>query len=232
MPSGGGAIYDLALTHRSSAFEEEMGPGEHNERLELLGDSILGAVVTDLAYRRWPEMTEGELARLRATVVNTGALASVAESLDLGAHVRLGKGEEAAGGRDKPKLLANVFEALVGAVYLDRGFAATYEALESIFVDLLDSFVEQGTRVDTKTVLQARSVAAGRDRPTYQVFESGPQHRRSFTATVYVHGEPLGTGDGSSKKEAEQNAARDALLRLDSAADPLKEKDGHGARAS
>lgn len=212
VPDKGGSLYELALTHRSFAFENSES-GDHNERLEFLGDAILDAVVTTLIYERYPDLAEGDLARLRASVVNTDALAALARELGLGEHIRLGKGEETSGGRDKPSLLANVFEALVGAIYLDRGVEALTERLVPLFEGrIADSAV--GARFDSKTALQEIAVKETGDLPAYRVASSGPDHDKRFVAYVYVGDELYGSGSGRSKKEAEQRAAREALDRL------------------
>jgi ribonuclease-3 len=222
VPPEGGRIYDLALTHRSFAFEQESSPS-HNERLEFLGDAILGAVVTDLIYRNYPDLAEGEMARLRAAVVNTAALADVARTLGLGEHILLGKGEDGLGGRDKSRLLANTLEAVIGAVYLDRGLPALGDAIGPLFEARLAAVVETGARFDSKTALQERVVRERGALPSYRVATDGPDHDRRFTAHVYVDAELYGAGMGRSKKEAEQHAAREALERLEG---------GLGARAS
>jgi ribonuclease III len=222
-------IYELALTHRSYAFEN----GEtnlHNERLEFLGDAILDAVVTTLIYESYPELTEGEMARMRASVVNTDALADLGRELHLGEHIRLGRGEEGSGGRDKASLLANVFEAIVGAVYLERGLDEVAGALEPLFVPLLEESAT-GTRYDSKTALQEIAVRNTGELPSYRVASSGPDHDKRFVAHVFVANEPFGDGSGRSKKEAEQNAARRALERMENT--PLDNQEGAGdARAS
>lgn len=215
-------MYDLALTHRSYAFEQDEA-GNHNERLEFLGDAILGAVVTNLIYRTYPGLAEGEMARLRASVVNTAALADLARSIDLGPHIRLGKGEEGSGGRDKSSLLANTLEAIVGAVYLERGLDVLTEALGPLFESRLAALVETGARFDSKTALQEVAVRSSGELPSYRVAATGPDHDRRFTAHVYVDSELYGAGSGRSKKEAEQQAAREALERIEG---------GRGARAS
>jgi ribonuclease-3 len=213
VPGGGGEIYDLALTHRSYAFEQpEAEP--HNERLEFLGDAILEAVVTDLIFTTYPDLPEGDMARLRASVVNTQALAEVAREERLGDHIRLGKGEEASGGREKPSLLANTFEAVVGAVYIDRGIDAVKAALRPIFTRKIARSVDSGDRYDAKTALQEVVVQKTAGSPLYRVASSGPDHDKRFTADVFVDDELFGSGTGRSKKEAEYNAAREALGRL------------------
>jgi ribonuclease III len=230
VPPEGGAIYVLALTHRSYAFEQPE-PLDHNERLEFLGDAILGAAVTNLIFTRYPDLTEGEMARLRASVVNTHALADLARAVDLGGHIRLGKGEESSGGRDKSSLLADTLEALIGAVYVDRGMAVVTDILEALFEDRVRERVESGGRYDAKTALQEVVVRDHGGFPSYRVASSGPDHDKHFTAHVYVDSELFGVGEGRSKKEAEQNAAREALERLD-APERMNAEGGRDARAS
>ncbi|MGH2730857.1 MAG: ribonuclease III [Actinomycetota bacterium] len=211
MPTERAPIYDLALTHRSYAFEQSE-PTSHNERLEFLGDAVLGVVVTDLIYVEYPELSEGEMARLRASVVNTSALADIGRSIGLGEHIRLGKGEESSGGRDKDSLLADSFEAVVGAVYLDRGVRAVKDALTPLFAGRIARSIA-GPRYDVKTALQELVVRRG-GFPSYRVASSGPDHDKRFTAHVYVDDELYGVGSGRSKKEAEQAAALEALERI------------------
>lgn len=222
------------MTHRSYAFEQTDLP-PHNERLEFLGDAILQAMVTDLIYNEYPDLAEGEMSRLRASVVNTQALAGAARSIDLGSHMRLGKGEEASGGRDKDSLLANVFEAVVGATYLDRGMAGVTSALRPHFAQEVRRLHETGERYDVRTALQEVVVRSSGQPPTYEVSSSGPDHAKHFSAQVFVNGHPMGSGTGRSKKEAEYNAAREALTQLE--AEDAGEREqaaerGPGARAS
>lgn len=230
MPEEGGELYRLALTHRSYAYEQPE-PVAHNERLEFLGDAILGAVVTDLIYREHPELSEGEMARLRASVVNTHALAALAAELGLGEHLLLGRGEESSGGRLKPSLLADALEAVIGAVYLERGIDALRSALEPLFRARLQASAT-GERYDAKTALQEVAVRTSGDVPAYRVASSGPDHDKRFTAHVYVDDQLFGVGDGRSKKEAEQNAARAALDRLGMGDGGDADAGGHDARAS
>jgi ribonuclease-3 len=231
VPTEGGPIYELALTHRSFAFEQPEVTA-NNERLEFLGDAILEAVVTDLIYRENPDLAEGEMARLRASVVNTHALAHVASELGLGDHIRLGKGEEASGGREKPSLLANTFEAVVGAVYLDRGIEVVREALTPIFQERIRNSLDRGDRYDAKTALQEVAVREAGSQPRYRVASSGPDHDKRFTADVYVEETLMGSGTGRSKKEAEYNAAREALERMEEQFPASSEGGGADARAS
>ena len=229
IPGPEGSIYELALTHRSHAFEQ--GESVHNERLEFLGDAVLGLIVTTLAYERFPDMTEGELARLRASVVNTQALADLARECGLGEHIRLGRGEEASGGKDKASLLANTFEAVIGAAYLDRGMAGLTEVIAPTLLDRLENTVAQGGGHDSKTELQEVVVRDFNTRPVYRVASSGPDHDKRFTAHVYIDDELYGAGTGRSKKEAEQESAREALDRLSAEPQPVIEG-ARDARAS
>ena len=203
------ALRDTALTHRSYAFEQDLDAT--NERLEFLGDSVLGLVVTDMAYEAFPTMPEGELAKLRAAIVNAQALADVARSLDLGELVRLGKGEEQSGGRDKASILADALEAVIGAVYLDAGLDAARGLIERLFRPLMDAYARGEGDRDYKTILQELASRDLRVMPEYRLEERGPDHEKEFTATVFLNGHPLGTGVGRSKKEAEQRAAREAF---------------------
>jgi ribonuclease-3 len=205
-------LREMALTHRSFAFER--GLLATNERLEFLGDSVLGLVVTDMAYREYPEMPEGALAKLRAAVVNMTALADVARSLGLGEVVLLGKGEEQSGGRDKSSILADALEAVFGAVYLDRGLEVATGLIEGLFRPRMQAYVRGEGDRDYKTILQELASQALRSMPEYRLEERGPDHEKEFTATVHLGGEPMGTGTGRSKKEAEQRAAAQAFARM------------------
>jgi ribonuclease III len=202
----------LALTHRSFAFENNLTAT--NERLEFLGDSVLGVIVTDMAYRAYPEMPEGSLAKLRAAIVNMIALADVARSLGLGALVFVGKGEESSGGRDKSSILADALEAVFGALYLDRGPDVTTELVERLFRPRMEAYVRGEGERDYKTLLQELASSELHAMPDYRLQERGPDHEKEFTATVYLDGEPLGRGTGRSKKEAEQQAAGEAFHRI------------------
>jgi ribonuclease III len=188
-------LLQCALTHRSYAYEH--GGLPTNERLEFLGDSVLGLVVTDALFRGHPELPEGQLAKLRAAVVNMRALADVGRDLDLGRHVRLGRGEESTGGRDKSSILADTLEALLGAVYLDRGLDEAGALVHRLFDPLIEQASTLGAGLDWKTSLQELTANAG----------LGADHEKEFKAVVQVSGEPYGTGTGRSKKEAEQEAA-------------------------
>ena len=206
------ALREAALTHRSFAFEH--GLTITNERLEFLGDSVLGLVVTDMAYREYPDMPEGQLAKLRAAIVNMTALADVARALGVGEIVLLGKGEEQSGGRDKASILADALEAVFGAVYLDLGLDVAREMIERLFRPRMEAYVRGEGDRDYKTILQEIASQELHALPAYQIREEGPDHEKMFTATVAIGGEPLGTGIGRSKKEAEQQAAQEAHARL------------------
>jgi ribonuclease-3 len=205
-------LLEAALTHRSYAFEQELDV--NNERLEFLGDAVLGLVVTDMAYRTFPDLAEGELAKLRASIVNMSALADVARQLGLGQAVRLGHGEEMSGGRDKASILADALEALLGAVYLDRGLDVARSLIERLFRPRMNAYVRGEGERDYKTILQELASQDLRALPEYRIEESGPDHQKEFSATVYLAGKPWGSGVGRSKKEAEQQAAHEAYRRL------------------
>jgi ribonuclease III len=207
-----GGLREIALTHRSFAFEQ--GMTATNERLEFLGDAVLGLVVTDMAYRTYPEMPEGHLAKLRAAIVNTHALADVARALGIGDLVLLGKGEEQSGGRGKASILADALEAVIGAVYLDLGLGTARDLIQRLFRPRMEAYVRGEGDRDYKTILQELASQSLRAIPDYRIAERGPDHEKEFTATVHLDGEALGTGVGRSKKEAEQQAAREAYARI------------------
>jgi ribonuclease-3 len=201
-------LLERALTHRSYAYEN--GGLPTNERLEFLGDSVLGLVVTDALYRNHPELPEGQLAKLRAAVVNMRALAEVGRELDLGRFVRLGRGEESTGGRDKASILADTLEALLGAVYIDAGLERAAQLVHRLFDPLIQEAATLGAGLDWKTSLQELTAAGALGVPEYVVTETGPDHEKEFRAVVMVSGDAHGEGSGRSKKEAEQEAAASA----------------------
>lgn len=205
-------LYQVALTHRSFAYEN--GGLAHNERLEFLGDSVLGQAVTVKLFSDNPELSEGELAKRRAALVSTIALAQVARSLDLGQYIRLGKGEEQTGGRDKDSILADTVEALFGATYLVAGAAVANDLVLRLIEPLIADPGRFGAAMDPKTSLQERAAALGPDAPVYSVEADGPDHARVFTATVTVGSLVSATGVGSSKKHAEMAAALEAWTLL------------------
>lgn len=201
-------LLDRALTHRSFAYEN--GGLPTNERLEFLGDSVLGLIVTDTLFRQNPDLPEGNLAKLRAAVVNSRALAAVARGLRLGRYVRLGKGEEGTGGRDKSSILADTLEAVIGAVYLDGGMVAADALVHRLFDPVIAKSARLGAGLDWKTSLQELTAAEDLGGPEYLVQESGPDHQKSFRAVARVGGQVYGEGEGRTKKEAEQQAAEAA----------------------
>jgi ribonuclease-3 len=205
-------MLNLALTHRSYAYEH--GGIAHNERLEFLGDSVLGIIVTETLYRAYPELPEGQLAKLRAAVVNARALAEVARTLGLGDFLHLGRGEETTGGRDKLSILADAMEAVIGAVYLSAGQSEAAALVHRLFDPLISASAQLGAGLDWKTSLQEASANAGLGLPDYQVQDSGLDHEKEFDARVLVSGEVLGIGHGRSKKLAEQEAAEQAYRAL------------------
>lgn len=210
-----------ALVHRSFAFEN--GGLVPNERLEFLGDAVLALVVTDEIFHLQSEAAEGRLAKIRAAAVKTGSLARVAEQLGLGEFVRLGKGEAASGGAAKDSILADTLEAVLGAYYLDRGFHAAYDLVQSLFGHRLAHLVGSGAALDYKTSLQELSASRHGSLPVYEVTDVGPDHQKTFTAVVLVDGRTVGRGEGRSKKQAEQRAAREAYRHL---ADESEAPDG------
>lgn len=198
----------LALTHRS--FAHEAGGIPTNERLEFLGDAVLGLVVTEALYRAHPDLPEGALAKMRAATVSQRALAIVARDLDLGSYVLLGKGELSTGGRDKDSILSDTLEAVFGAVYLSHGVESARTLIERLVGPSLVAAAGLGAGLDWKTSLQELSASLGLGAPSYEVVGEGPDHSRTFTARAMVAGEPRGIGVGPAKKLAEQDAAADA----------------------
>lgn len=210
------ALLELALTHRSFAYEN--GGIPHNERLEFLGDSILGQAVTVKLYTQLPDVDEGVLAKRRASLVSSVALAEIARAIGLGAHIRLGRGEELTGGRDKSSILADTVEAILGAAYLSAGPEAARQLVLRLVDPLFDDPGRFGAAMDPKTSLQELAARLGRDVPVYRVTDTGPDHSKRFHATVSLGGDDIATGSGSSKKHAEMAAALDAWTRLSRAA--------------
>jgi ribonuclease-3 len=205
-------LLERALTHRSYAYEN--GGLPTNERLEFLGDSVLGVIVTETLYRRYPDLAEGQLAKLRAAVVNMRALADVSRTLGLGEFIRLGRGEESTGGRDKSSILADGLEALIGAVYIDGGLPGATGLVHRLFDDMIEDAARLGAGLDWKTSLQELTASQLLGVPYYEVTESGPDHEKTFEAGVRLGGTVFGTGSGRSKKEAEQQAAEEAWNRI------------------
>jgi ribonuclease-3 len=201
-------LLERALTHRSFAYEN--GGLPTNERLEFLGDSVLGVVVTETLYLTHPDLSEGRLAKLRAAVVNARALADVGRDIGLGQHVKLGRGEESTGGRMKASILSDTVEAVIGAVHLSGGFDASAPLVHMLFDPLIEAASAMGAGLDWKTSLQELSAERGLGVPEYVIQDEGPDHMKTFTAQVRVGEDLYGNGVGRSKKEAEQAAAETA----------------------
>ncbi len=198
-----------SLTHRSFAYENNLT--ETNERLEFLGDSVLGVVITAELFNKFPNAPEGELAKLRAAIVNSRALASVARAIGLGEFILLGKGEEASGGKDKSSILADAVEAILGAIYLEHGLQPTTEVILRLFSPIIDNANSIEATLDWKTSLSEVITSKDLAEPEYQISESGPDHDKSFQAVITILGKVVSTGEGKSKKTAEQNAAKSAF---------------------
>ena len=198
----------LAMTHRSFAYEN--GGLPTNERLEFLGDAVLGLVVTESLYLNHPDVAEGQLAKMRAAVVNARALSDVARDLGIGRLLRLGRGEEITGGREKSSILADTLEAVIGAVYLEHGLPVARTFVHRLFDPLIDRAAGMGAGLDWKTSLQELTSSLDLGGPEYAVAESGPDHAKAFRARVRLGDEVFGEGEGRSKKEAEQQAAEAA----------------------
>jgi ribonuclease III len=218
------ALLQRALTHRSFAYEN--GGLPTNERLEFLGDSVLGLVVTETLYKAHPDLSEGRLAKLRAAVVNARALADVARDIGLGEHVQLGRGEEITGGRRKPSILSDTVEAVIGAIYLSGGFGPAAAVVHRLFDPLMHSAARMGAGLDWKTSLQELCAQLGSGVPEYVIADEGPDHAKIFTAQVRVGGSLYGRGVGRSKKEAEQLAAETAYNELAATVGHVVEADG------
>lgn len=208
----------LALTHRSFAYENGGLPS--NERLEFLGDSVLGIVVTDRLYRDHPDLPEGELAKIRAATVSQRALAVVARQLGLGAFVLLGRGETSTGGNDKDSILCDTLEAVFGAIYLAHGIEVARKVILNLVGPSLVTAASAGVALDWKTSLQEACAAAGLGSPIYDVTGEGPDHARTFTARVVVDGVVRSEGTGTAKKLAEQEAAERAFAVISALSKP------------
>lgn len=205
-------LLELALTHRSFAYEN--GGIAHNERLEFLGDSILGQAVTVMLYTENPTLSEGDLAKRRASLVSSVALAEVARSIELGRHIRLGRGEELTGGRDKSSILADTVEAIIGATYVSAGADAATGLVLRLIAPLLADPDRFGAAMDPKTSLQELAAHLGRGVPSYIITDSGPDHSKRFHAVVVLGNTQIAGGNGSSKKHAEMAAALEAWTLL------------------
>lgn len=214
--AGNLSYYEQALTH--SSFAHERGHRRlHNERLEFLGDAVLELIISDYLYQKYSQLSEGKLTKLRADLVCEASLARIAYGLNLGQYIRLGKGEIVGGGASRPSLLADTIEALIGAHYMDQGFVVSREKVLELFFPILQELQEGHLRRDFKTLLQEFTQARYAVTPSYRIVrESGPDHEKTFTAEVMLAADVVGAGEGRSKKEAEQAAAKEAWNTLTS----------------
>ncbi len=209
--------YIMALTHSSYANERNLGEYAHNERLEFLGDAVLGLIISEILYARFSELPEGKLTKLRAQLVREETLALLAGELELGSYLRLGKGEAASGGRQRPSLLADALEALLAAIYLDLGLNAAQGAVAELYSDLLARLGKGALSDDYKTLMQEYAQGELSVTPEYRIVsEEGPDHLKTFVANFILNGRVYGEGSGRTKKEAEQEAARSAYEQLHS----------------
>lgn len=218
-------LLQQALIHSSFGFEK-IHTGQNNETLEFLGDAVLDLAISDMLFKMYPDVTEGELTKMRAELVKEGSLSEMARTIRLGDFLMLGKGEETSLGREKPSILASAFEALIGAIYLDRGYDFALRIISGHFASLLPAKKEKMLVSDAKSLLQEKLQEEFNQAPTYQLDEEeGPAHAKTFKVSVRFRDAVLGLGSGSSKKMAEQQAAESALDAIDSWWERLKETD-------
>lgn len=215
IPMGDGQALNEALSHKSYAHERKMGAGYNNEKLEFLGDSVLGLIISEHVFETYPEVTEGGLSKVKSVIVSAQVLSEKAKMIHLGDHIQLGKGEEKSGGRTRPALLADALEAVIGAVYLVGGLPAARKLVLGLLQEDVDHVFSGRIEKDYKTLLQEHYQKTQKLAPRYEVIrEWGPDHNRSFEAACLVNGKTLATGIGKNKKEAEQVAAEEAVKRL------------------
>jgi ribonuclease III len=223
-------LLDLALTHRSFVHEQKLPLDQSNERLEFLGDAVLGICIAEMLVHSFPDEAEGALSKRRAALVNQKQLAKIAESMELGAALHIGKGEEKTGGRQKKSLLCDAFEAVIGAIYMDQGMEVTKKQVHRYFSTLIPESKKVETSEDYKTRLQEFFQGTFRKSPKYIILsESGPDHSKTFEVKIELDGKPLATGKGSSKRAAEQEAAKAAfkLLKVPENSIPTKKRRAH-----
>lgn len=208
-------LLNQALTHRSYAYEHPGTKVADNERLEFLGDAILGLAISNYIYEHFPNYQEGDMTQLKSTLVSRNTLANLARKLGIGKPLLLGKGEAAGGGAEQPSNLVGAFEAIIGAIYLDGGFKRAYKFIGSQFKDELKKALENGAKKDYKTILQEYTLKRYKLTPSYSVIsEAGPEHEKHFEVAVFFGNEIRGKGKGKNKKSAEQDAAYDALSKM------------------
>ncbi len=209
-------LLQKSLTHRSLLNEKNTEGLEHNERLEFLGDAVLELIISEYLFHKYTERPEGELTSFRAAVVNTNSLGEISKNLEIGKYMLMSKGEEMTGGREKEYLLANVFEALLGAIYLDKGYDKATEFVTKHVIPKIDHIVKYRLDIDAKTKLQEYSQRIHKNTPSYKVIkEEGPDHSKIFTVVVKIKKEIVGTGSGKNKQKAEEQAAENALEDID-----------------
>lgn len=209
-------LFKQALSHKSYINEKKLKELDHNERLEFLGDAVLELGISDLLMHHFPESREGEMSKLRASIVNETALSEVARQLNLGKYIFLGRGEEQCDGREKNSLLADALEAVLGAIYLDSGFNSIFLIIKKLFMPVISRATREDINRDYKTKLQEEVQNLFKMTPQYRlVNEIGPDHDKTFEIHLYISGKKVGSGLGKSKKQAEQSAAQDALDHLD-----------------
>jgi ribonuclease-3 len=205
------SILEKALTHRSYLNENKQ-VDKSNERLEFLGDAVLELIVSDYLYTKYPDRPEGDLTSFRSAIVRTESLADASRELNYGKYLKMAKGEEESGGRDKDYILANTFEAVLGAIYMDQGYEACKELVTRVLISKIDYIVKNRLDIDSKTKIQERAQAEYRETPTYEVIEeNGPDHDKEFVVVVKVGSRVIGRGKGGSKQKAEEAAAEKGL---------------------
>jgi ribonuclease III len=205
-------LLDSAFVHKSYLNEHKGFKKQHNERMEFLGDAVLELVVTEYLYKKYPKEEEGVLTNWRSALVKGEHLSEVAVELDLGLYLYLSRGEERSGGRKKSYILANTVEALIGAIYLDKGYAKTQKFIQSCILEKLNLILEKGSHIDAKSRFQEISQEKLNITPNYQLIsESGPDHQKNFVMGVFIDGRKIAEGEGSSKQNAEQHAAQNGL---------------------
>ena len=210
------AFLKKAITHKSYTNELKLPPSEHNERIEFLGDAVLELCISHLLIDEFEDAPEGELSKIRASVVNEAQLAAIAEGMNLGNYLYLGKGEDLTGGRKKPSLLSDAYEAVLGAVYLDQGFKKAFALVQKHFMELILQAGREGFSKDYKTRLQEEVQGRFKVVPRYQLISAtGPDHNKTFEIHLFIRNDMYGVGLGNSKKSAEQEAAKQALEKLD-----------------
>ena len=215
IPLGDGQILNEALTHKSYTHERKMAPGHNNEKLEFLGDSVLGLVISQHVFATYPEVTEGGLSKVKSVVVSAQVLSEKAKEMGLGEFILLGKGEEKSGGRVRPGLLADALEAVIGAAYLVGGLPAAEKMVLNMLRDDVEKVFSGRIEKDYKTLLQEHFQKTQKTAPRYEIVrEWGPDHNRNFEASCSVNGKTLSVGVGKNKKEAEQVAAQEAIRKL------------------